>query len=188
SSTVSNRINFNNERCFSLTGLNSDQFGILLRTIECNWPYQISKSDSLFMYLARLRLGLSIKKILHLFEFEQTQYSTITRMISIIRERLLECFVPLNIGLNHVSRGEIKIKHTTELSQKLLSCEEENLITVWDATYVYIEKSSNYNFQKKSFSVYKEVFRIEWVDSIFLSGRNELIGKKHVYANQLVST
>lgn len=52
-------------------------------------------------------------------------------------------------------KGEIKIKHTTELSQKLLSCEEENLITVWDATYVYIEKSSNYNFQKKSFSVYK---------------------------------
>lgn len=61
SSTVSNRINFNNERCFSLTGLNSDQFGILLRTIECNWPYQISKSDSLFMYLARLRLGKFLK-------------------------------------------------------------------------------------------------------------------------------
>ena len=54
------KIDFTNERCFSLTGSTAEQFGNLLESIKGAWPYEISKSDSLFMYLARLRLGKQI--------------------------------------------------------------------------------------------------------------------------------
>ncbi|RNA02862.1 Vacuolar sorting-associated 13C [Brachionus plicatilis] len=110
------------------------KFTILLQSIDGDWPHSISKSDSLFMFLSRLRFGLSIAKILHLFQLKKNT---------------------IYVGLTHLSRGEIQIKYTSELSQKLLQVNEENIITVWDATYVYIEKSSNYSFQKKSFSSHK---------------------------------
>jgi hypothetical protein len=41
------------------------------------------------------------------------------------------------------------------MSKILYGLKEENVVTVWDATYVYIEKSTNYLFQKKSFSMHK---------------------------------
>lgn len=73
--------------------------------------------------------------------------------------------------------GEIQIKYTSELSKKLFQVAEENIITVWDATYVYIEKSSNYSFQKKSFSSHKGLFfdfKIPQIINynIFYKGRN----------------
>lgn len=61
--SINNKILFDNDRCHSLTGLKSDQFSILLQSIDGDWPYSISKRDSLFMFLARLRLGIKKDKI-----------------------------------------------------------------------------------------------------------------------------
>ncbi|RNA39738.1 vacuolar sorting-associated 13c [Brachionus plicatilis] len=142
---------FDNDQCHSLTGLKSDQFCILLQSIDGDWPYSISKRDTLFMFLARLRLGLSIAKILYLFQFKKTQYKAVTRLISFIRERLIKNFVPKNFGLTHLSRGEIQIKYTSELSKKLLQVKEENIITVWDATYElrFVESENSALVSKK---------------------------------------
>lgn len=59
-----NRIVFNDSRCHSLTGLNSEQFKTLLNLLEWNFLFSITKSDSLFLYLARLRLGKFNSKVI----------------------------------------------------------------------------------------------------------------------------
>ena len=32
---------------------------------------------------------------------------------------------------------------------------EDEIVTVWDGTYIYIQKSSNYSFTKKTYSIHK---------------------------------
>ena len=41
------------------------------------------------------------------------------------------------------------------MSKILLNAEEDAVITIWDATYIYIEKSSSYDFQRKTYSGHK---------------------------------
>ncbi len=41
------------------------------------------------------------------------------------------------------------------MSKVLLSAAPDSVITVWDATYIYIDKSSNYQYQKETFSAHK---------------------------------
>jgi hypothetical protein len=54
------------------------------------------------------------------------------------------------------SRDEIIQNHTTMMSRSLLSADTDALIRIWDATYIFIEKSSNYHFQSASFSMHKK--------------------------------
>ncbi len=49
----------------------------------------------------------------------------------------------------------INVAHTTDISKVLFEIEEDQLVVVWDGTYVYIEKSSDYSFAKKTFSMHK---------------------------------
>ena len=41
------------------------------------------------------------------------------------------------------------------MSKLLFEINESAIVTVWDGTYVYIEKSSNYSFSKQSYSMHK---------------------------------
>ena len=41
------------------------------------------------------------------------------------------------------------------MAKVLLNAEDDALITIWDATYIYIEKSSSYDFQRKTYSGHK---------------------------------
>ena len=56
-----------------------------------------------------------------------------------------------------ILKGMININHTTQLSKILIDCDESSIITIWDATYIYIQKSSNYELQRKSFSMHKRI-------------------------------
>lgn len=78
-----------------------------------------------------------------------------SRAIAAAREALTVSFVPQHLGLNHITRDTVITNHTTNIAKTLFASNEENCILVADGTYVYIEKSSNYNFQRRSFSVHK---------------------------------
>ena len=54
-----------------------------------------------------------------------------------------------------MSRDEIINSHTTCMSKILLNAEEDAVITIWDANYFYIEKSSSYDFQRRTYSGHK---------------------------------
>ena len=50
-------------------------------------------------------LGISINKLMHLFGFPSSLYSSLKRVIIVIREQLIDNFVIYNLGLDHIERG-----------------------------------------------------------------------------------
>lgn len=67
-------------------------------------------------------------------------------------------FVPHNLGFGHISREDVIAKHTRPLAQELFSSGLANSIPallVLDGTYIYIQKSTNFSFSRRSFSLHK---------------------------------
>ena len=142
------------ERCMDLMGVNKNDFEDLCSLISDNeWDYDACKKTCIGLYLIRLRTGSSIKKIVA--SHNVSSYSKCVRMIHKARNVLFECFVGKFFGIKHLTRGILNIEHTTELSRHIFDVEEDSTISVWDGTYIYIEKSSNYTFQKSTYSVHK---------------------------------
>ena len=98
-------------------------------------------------------MGLSIKNLLALLPIGT--YPQVVRGLNRIRSVLLDRFVQHNLGFDHLSREIIEEKYTTVLSKELFEVKKGSIITVWDGTYVYIEKSSNYKFAKATYSMHK---------------------------------
>lgn len=77
---------------------------------------------------------------------------TISLRIKAVREIVHAHFVPLHLftqDYQNISR------HTTPLSRKLFKTTPDSVILVWDGTYVFKVKSSDYEFQKGTFSMQK---------------------------------
>ena len=72
-----------------------------------------------------------------------------------IREILLQDFVPRNLGINQINREELLLRNLT--IPRSLFGDDNNLktILICDGTYIYINKSSNYTFQKETYSLHK---------------------------------
>ena len=66
-------------------------------------------------------------------------------------------FVPQHLGFQHVSREEVKTKHTRPLARELLADDvtSDPAILVLDGTYIYIQKSANFSFQRHTFSMHR---------------------------------
>jgi hypothetical protein len=65
-------------------------------------------------------------------------------------------FTPNYVGFGHVSRQDVIDNHTRPLAQEIFgSITEKPAILVVDGTYVYIQKSSNFQFQRRSYSQHK---------------------------------
>ncbi|CAF4651489.1 unnamed protein product, partial [Rotaria sp. Silwood2] len=66
-------------------------------------------------------------------------------------------FVPYNLGFNHISRREIIDQHTSAIASQLMCGDEaDKVIVVADSTYIFIQKSRNNNFQRKTYSLHKK--------------------------------
>uniref|UniRef100_K1RG30 Uncharacterized protein n=1 Tax=Magallana gigas TaxID=29159 RepID=K1RG30_MAGGI len=67
-------------------------------------------------------------------------------------------FVPHNLGFGHISREDVIAKHTRLLAQELFSsglAKSIPALLVLDGTYIYIQKSTNFSFSRRSFSLHK---------------------------------
>ncbi|CAG2250822.1 PRKDC [Mytilus edulis] len=83
------------------------------------------------------------------------QKDSVRRAIASARKYLSENFVPSNLGFNHISREEVITSHTRPLAQSLFGKGMYPAIIVADGTYIYIQKSSQFKFQRKCFSMHK---------------------------------
>ncbi|KAH3724256.1 hypothetical protein DPMN_050071 [Dreissena polymorpha] len=81
--------------------------------------------------------------------------SSIRRAVSTIMHAFMRGFVPLYLGIDSVTRESLINEHTKLLAKKLFGNQEEKLILVLDGTYIYINKSNNFQFQRRSFSLLK---------------------------------
>lgn len=68
----------------------------------------------------------------------------------------MSSFVPQNLGFSHISREEVINQHTRPLARELFSDITENpAILVLDGTYIYVQKSGNFSFSRRSYSMHK---------------------------------
>lgn len=64
--------------------------------------------------------------------------------------------MPHYLGFSHISRDDVIQRHTSLLAKELLSDLTDNsAILVLDGTYIYIQKSGNFSFSRRSFSMHK---------------------------------
>uniref|UniRef100_K1QXM2 Uncharacterized protein n=1 Tax=Magallana gigas TaxID=29159 RepID=K1QXM2_MAGGI len=108
---------------------------------------------SLAIFLMKLRGGDSNRILSTLFNFSK---SGIRRSIKVIRSALIDGnFVKENLGFQHITREETIHQHTRPLAQTLFGDNTQPQVILLDGTYIYINKSSNFKFQRQSFSFHK---------------------------------
>lgn len=134
------------------TGLSTQQFGVLLSLV----PSLIAKTTSakhaknaLIMFLMRLRKAATLEHIAHTFGVSRFKA---TKDIDKARCALETDFVPKFLGFANLGRERL-LQNTTECARLLHGKNNpDTLITIWDGTYIYCQKSANQAFQKETFS------------------------------------
>jgi hypothetical protein len=64
---------------------------------------------------------------------------------------------PKTLVYNHISRQEVIKNHTRPLAQSLFGNDAQTqAIAVLDGTYIYIQKSNNFHFQRRTYSLHKD--------------------------------
>ena len=145
---------YSDEDLLNMTGLNKEQFVDLYQYIQPhirNTPARTSLT-TLGLFLFKMKSGLSNKFLSTLFGISK---ASVRRAIHSVRQVLMLKFVPSNLGFSHVSREDVLHKHTRALAQSLLAENDGQAILVLDGTYIYINKSNNFQFQRRSYSVHK---------------------------------
>lgn len=140
---------------FRLTGVVATDFNKLFAKVKNSIHSTKVRSarTSLAICLMKLRTGLSHTILSTLFRIPRR---AIGKAIDSARKALVNDFVPHHLGLDHVSRQEFINNHSTDIAKKLFAEDDDTVaILVADGTYVYIQKSSNYSFQRRSFSMHK---------------------------------
>uniref|UniRef100_K1RAW0 DDE Tnp4 domain-containing protein n=1 Tax=Magallana gigas TaxID=29159 RepID=K1RAW0_MAGGI len=81
----------------------------------------------------------------------------VRRAIVSARTSLMRDFVPHNLGFNHITREEVIQNHTRQLARNLMTedISSNPAILVLDGTYIYIQKSSNFAFARRSYCMHK---------------------------------
>lgn len=139
-----------------LLGISKAAFEDMLKYVEARVKPTPSRTvrTSLAIFLMKLRGGDSNRILSTLFNISK---SGIRRSIKSIRSALIEgTFVSENLGFQHVTREQIIHQHTRPLAQTLFGdTTRPQVILVLDGTYIYINKSANFKFQRQSFSFHK---------------------------------
>lgn len=150
-------------------GLKRDQFELVLNSVYQSL-FQVYKNKknaeiALYIYLMKLRTNHTNQQIAPLFNVNDR---TVSSRIRMVRDILFEQFVPLH--LNNYSRDEL-IKYTTHLSRELYEVGNDTAIVTFDGTYIYTIISSNYGFQKKSYSTQKKRNLVKFMMCVSTNGR-----------------
>lgn len=146
-----NNIATNEKECKRWTRLNAQQINQLF-SVLCNSEANL-KREGLLLFLCKLKTGYTNKHLGTLFNVgaSKVQY-LIAETMSIIETH----FVPRHLGFGHLNR-ELLLKHKDSFAQALY-CQDKpnNLVVIFDSTYIYIQKSQNYMFQRKTYSDQKK--------------------------------
>lgn len=144
-----------NHICHYWTGIEVFEFLILYNELPLVGKVPSPKT-SLAIFLIKMRTGDSNKRLSSLFNIPR---STMERHMGIVRSCFMEHFVPLHIGLQRLTREDI-IRRNLSIPNVLFGSPNETnvtrpAITICDGTYIYIQKSSNYFYQKETYSLHK---------------------------------
>lgn len=60
------------------------------------------------------------------------------------------------VGVDHISRRQVINNHTRLFATRLFDLNEDKCAVIFDATYIYGEKSENYDLQRNMHSMHKK--------------------------------
>lgn len=131
-------------------GLNASQFQHVLHVVT---PMMLSSFRNpktqrlaLYIYLLKLRTNHTLAQIAPHFNLcKWTVGSWIKKMRIIVHKMFVSKY------LYNKSRDEL-LENTTPLSRRIYEVNDNTVVVTFDATYVFTIKSSNHEFQKKSYS------------------------------------
>lgn len=144
------------ERIRVLTGVNWEQL-IELREMMTSLRNTDNRSatQALVVFLLRLRSGNSNEMICSILGLERHQ------QVSEFSISILKAFendvLPTRFGLKAVKRDDLIKNHSTFLLKKLHNVGDNNLALVADGTYLKHQKSSNNEYQRRSYSGHKKL-------------------------------
>ncbi|VDI60677.1 Hypothetical predicted protein [Mytilus galloprovincialis] len=96
----------------------------------------------------------------------------------------MQDFVPHFIGFQHISHEDFVRNHTTPIAKTLFANDSEDAaIIVMDGTYIYLQKSADYEFQRLSYSLHKTELKpmvIYWVPILQTEKNNDAAIIKHM--------
>lgn len=140
-----------------MTGFTKAEFFGVLSHIrrEMRQREDRSPDQCLFLYLARLRHDWTYQELKMMFKMQDIDERRIGEYVDAARKALTKRLLPKYLGFAHLERQEF-LRHNTQLSRRIFRMPEDSLGIVADGTYVYCQKSSNYEFQKKTYSGQKK--------------------------------
>jgi len=141
---------FDDDDYKTLTGLKKSDFEELFSVVS--EKINNNARNMLGVFLTKMRSGLSNRTLGTIFHMKK---SHVSRCIKLVREALSGEFVANNLGFGHVARDTVISEKTRPLAKFLLGNGEDKAILVLDGTYLYIQKSNNFQFQRRSFSMHK---------------------------------
>ena len=169
----------------SLLGISKDSFNDLTSSIiSLKKSRNRSIKNAVGILLFKLKSGLSNGLLATLCGLSSRRQ--VAEIVKRARVALVRDFVPLNVGFHHLTREHIIDRLTTDISKQLFSDPiSDTVILVLDGTYIYIQKSSSYKFQRLTYSVYKgrplvkpfiitttDGYIVDVVGPFFSNGRN----------------
>lgn len=150
------------------TGLTPTQFDTILNlthtSLLSKFKYETKLQCALYIYFMKLKTDHTYSQMAPHFGVSPR---TISSWVRIVREIVYNDFVPLY--LFNQNRNDILL-NTTPLSRKLYNVNNDTAILVLDGTYVYVIKSSNFDFQKNTYSMQKHRNLIKFMMCITTNG------------------
>jgi len=147
-----------------LTGYSKVDFDVIMGYCKSlHSSINRSKRNAVAMLLIQLRLNLSQKMICLLFGIQKQERVSATLEAAL--SALEKDFIPKYLGLSHITREELLEKHSVPAFDKLLlsrvddeegaPLEDKRLQLIFDATYLYIQKPKDLEFQRRTYSQHK---------------------------------
>lgn len=149
-------------------GLNSEQFenvlNIVLPSLLTIYQKIGIAKNALYIFLMKLRTGFTIDEICPFFDLTK---KTMIQRIRNVRQIMYKEFVPRH--LFNWTRQDL-LENTSPLSRELYNVDENTAVITFDGTYVYTIISSNYGFQKDSYSIQKKRNLVKFMMCVSTNG------------------
>lgn len=137
------------------TGLSLEQFNDLFQkipTLGTLISTRFHAPSALYMYLMKMRTGLPSADIGKLFGVTRT---TVDKQLQKVRTAMKQDFVFEHV--NYIRGREELLQSNTEMGRRLFCRDKpDTIVLICDGTYIYVNKSRNYDFQKRTYNDQKK--------------------------------
>uniref|UniRef100_A0A2H1VNI0 SFRICE_040660 n=1 Tax=Spodoptera frugiperda TaxID=7108 RepID=A0A2H1VNI0_SPOFR len=133
-------------------GITHNAFEQVIRETPSLQQEVTDPNTAIAIFLMKLRTGESNERLSNESPYARKENEYCAKC-------LVQDFVPRHLGLDHISRNEVVAKNLSVpnglFGNPDAPLQERKAILVIDGTYVYTQKSSNFLFQRKTYSLHK---------------------------------